>query len=113
MDHQRVVAIVGQQARTAMGGSYQQEGDLISLFKDVAGEYVPMAPVPSQIRHLVDRAVRIAKAERTVTCIIVPNDLQETEYEEPPRIHGAVFSGHGYCQPRVLPSDVDLRRAAE
>jgi pyruvate dehydrogenase (quinone) len=72
-----------------------------------------MATVPHQIRHLVDRAVRIAKAERTVTCVIVPNDLQEAEYADPPRIHGSVFSGAGSCQPRVLPSDVDLRRAAE
>src|SRR5438552_9602485 len=76
MDHQPVLAIVGQSARTAIGGSYQQEVDLLSLFKDVAGEYVQMASVPAQIRHLVDRAVRIAKDERTVTCLIVPNDLQ-------------------------------------
>src|SRR3954467_2324353 len=98
LDHQSVVAIVGQQARTAMGGHYQQEVDLVSLFKDVAGEYVHMATVAPQIRHLVDRAVRIAKAERTVTCIIVPNDLQELEYEDPPRSHGSVFSGVGFCQ---------------
>jgi pyruvate dehydrogenase (quinone) len=108
-----VVAIVGQQARTAMGGHYQQEVDLVSLFKDVAGEYVHIAMVAPQIRHLVDRAVRIAKAERSVTCIIVPNDLQEAAYEEPPRIHGALMSGVGYCEPRVVPRDADLRRAAE
>jgi pyruvate dehydrogenase (quinone) len=113
MDHQSVVAIVGQQARTAMGGNYQQEVDLVTLFKDVAGEYVHMATVAPQIRHLVDRAVRIAKAERTVTCLIVPNDLQEVAYEEPPRIHGALFSGVGFCKPRVLPGDADLRRAAD
>ena len=113
MDHQSVVAIVGQQARTAMGGNYQQEVDLVTLFKDVAGDYVHMATVPSQMRHLVDRAVRIAKAERTVTCLIVPNDLQELAYEEPPREHGTLFSGVGFCKPRVIPSDSDLRRAAD
>src|SRR6478672_9482796 len=67
MDHQPVLAIVGQQARSALGGSYQQEVDLLSLFKDVAHEYVHMATVPAQIRHLVDRSLRIALAERTVT----------------------------------------------
>jgi pyruvate dehydrogenase (quinone) len=113
MDHQSVVAVVGQQARSAMGGDYQQEVDLVTLFKDVAGDYVHMATVAPQIRHLVDRAVRIAKAERTVTCIIVPNDLQEVAYEEPPRIHGTLFSGVGFCRPRVLPGDSDLRRAAD
>src|SRR6202000_1925418 len=61
MDHQPVVAIVGQSARAALGGDYQQEVDLLSLFKDVAREYVQMATTPEQVRHLVDRAVRIAR----------------------------------------------------
>ena len=61
LDHQPVVAIVGQSARSAIGGRFQQEVDLLSLFKDVAHEYVETASVPAQMRHLVDRAVRIAK----------------------------------------------------
>src|SRR5215469_5979746 len=85
MDHQSVVAIVGQAARASLGGDYQQEVDLISLYKDVAHEYVHMCTEPSQIRHLVDRAIRIAKSDRTVTCIIIPNDVQELKYEEPAR----------------------------
>ena len=113
LDHQPVVAIVGQQARTAMGGSYQQEVDLASLFKDVAHEFVFEAHVPAQVRHLVDRAFRIAQAERTVTCIILPNDLQEEPYAEPPREHGTVHSGVGFSSPRVIPKDDDLRRAAD
>jgi pyruvate dehydrogenase (quinone) len=112
MDHQPVVAIVGQQARAALGGSYQQEVDLISLFKDVAGEYVHMACEPSQTRHLIDRAVRIALARRTVTCIIFPNDLQELDYEEPKRMHGTIHSSIGYRRPRVLPHEDDLEKAA-
>src|SRR5438105_8940943 len=62
LDHQPVLAIVGQQAATALGGHYQQEVDLLSLFKDVAGEFVQMAITPAQVRHLIDRAIRIAKA---------------------------------------------------
>src|SRR5438128_5604419 len=69
LDHQPVVAIVGQQARSSLGGSYQQEVDLQTLFKDVAHEFVEMALVPAQVRHLIDRACRIALAERTVTAI--------------------------------------------
>ncbi|MGI8568139.1 MAG: thiamine pyrophosphate-requiring protein, partial [Methylocella sp.] len=114
LDHQPVVAIVGQQARTALGGSYQQEVDLVSLFKDVAGEYVHMASTSEQVRHLVDRAVRTAKAERTVTCIILPNDVQELDaVEKPPRAHGTIHSGLGYSAPCVIPTDADLRRAAD
>ena len=114
MDHQSVVAIVGQQARAAIGGDYQQEVDLISLFKDVAHQFVHMASDPAQIRHLVDRAVRIAKVERCVTCIIVPNDVQELEaVEKPPRAHGTIHSGIGFPSPRIIPSDADLRKAAD
>ncbi len=112
MDHMPVLAIVGQQARMAVGGHYQQELDLLSAFKDVAGSFVAQAMVPGQVRHLVDRAVRIARAERRVTALIFPNDLQEVEYEDPPRKHGTIHSGIGYSDPRLLPTDVDLSRAA-
>jgi pyruvate dehydrogenase (quinone) len=114
LDHQPVVAIVGQQARAALGGSYQQEVDLISLFKDVAHEYVHMASTPEQIRHLIDRAIRIARVERTVTCVIVPNDVQELDaVPEPPRQHGTIHSGVGLSMPHVLPKEADLRAAAD
>jgi pyruvate dehydrogenase (quinone) len=114
LDHQPVMAIVGQQARMGLGGSYQQEVDLVSLFKDVAHEYVQMALEATQIRHLVDRAHRIALAERTVTALIVPNDLaEEPAAEEPPRQHGAVVSAPGYTPPRVVPTGGQLEQAAE
>jgi pyruvate dehydrogenase (quinone) len=114
MDHQPVLAIVGQSARPAMGGAYQQEVDLASLFKDVAGEYVQQASVPAQVRHLVDRAVRIALDQRSVTCLILPADLQDEEaVAEPPRAHGTIHSGVGYTRARVVPRDADLQRAAE
>jgi pyruvate dehydrogenase (quinone) len=109
-----VVATVGQQARAALGGDYQQEVDLLSLFKDVAHEYVHMATVPAQIRHLVDRAMRIARDQRTVTCIILPNDLQELKAEpDPPREHGTIHSGIGFTAKRVLPAQPNLQASAD
>ncbi|WP_233237053.1 thiamine pyrophosphate-requiring protein [Bordetella sp. LUAb4] len=113
MDHVPVLAIAGQQARAALGGHYQQELDLVSMFKDVAGAFVQQAVVPGQVRHLVDRAVRTALAERKVTALILPNDLQELEYEPPGRKHGTVHSGVGYKAPRLVPYQEDLERAAE
>ena len=113
LDHQPVLAICGQQARTALGGHYQQEVDLKSLMKDVAGAFVEQASAPSQVRHLVDRAIRIALGERRPTAIILPNDLQDLPFEEPARKHGTVHSGVGFTRPRTVPYDVDLRRAAE
>ena len=101
LDHQPVVAIVGQQARTALGGHYQQEVDLVSLFKDVAHEYVQMATTPEQIPHLVDRAVRIARSERTVTCIIIPNDLQELDAAPRRRASTARYIPASACRLRA------------
>jgi pyruvate dehydrogenase (quinone) len=114
MDHRPVVAIVGQAATTAIGGNYQQEVDLTSLFKDVAGEYVFMASSPVQIRHLVDRAMRIATAERSVTCIIIPKDVQEKDaVEQPPHTANTLHTGLGYSTPRVVPTEADLKHAAD
>ena len=112
MDHRPVVAIVGQSARPAIGGNYQQEVDLLNLFKDVAGEYVHMASSPMQIRQLVDRAMRIAITERTVTCIIIPKDVQDLDAEKPPHAHNTVHTGIGYSYPRITPTEEDLQRAA-
>jgi pyruvate dehydrogenase (quinone) len=113
LDHQPVVAIVGQQKSMSLGSSYQQEVDLVSLFKDVASEFVQAAVAPAQSTHLIDRAVQIARATRSVTCVIIPNDIQEEPAEEPPRVHGATYSGGPMPKPRVLPHELELARAAE
>jgi pyruvate dehydrogenase (quinone) len=112
MDHAPVLAVVGHAARSAIGGDYQQEVDLSSLFKDVAHEYVHTAMTAEQVRHLVDRAVRIALAERTVTCLILPKDLQELAYEEPPVEHDTIHTSIGYAAPVVKPPRDALVRAA-
>jgi len=113
LDHQPVLAIVGQQSRMSLGSSYQQEVDLTTLFKDVS-EYVQVCMEPAQARHLVDRAIRVALARRSVSTLIFPNDVQEEEaVPSPPRKHGAVFSSIGYSPPRIVPQDGDLKRAAD
>ncbi len=114
MDHQPVVAIVGQAATTALGGEYQQEVDLQNLFKDVAHSYVTTVTNVAAVRHAIDRAFRIALAEKCVTCVIVPKDLQEenaVEHEE--HAHNTIHSSVGYSAPRIVPRDTDLKRAAD
>jgi pyruvate dehydrogenase (quinone) len=112
-DHQPLLAIVGQQARGAIGGHYQQEVDLAALFKDVARDFVHQASTPAQVRHLVGRAARLALANRTVTALILPNDLQDMPYEEPERAHGTIHSGFGYRAPKIIPQQEDLQAAAD
>ncbi|AHI27407.1 thiamine pyrophosphate-requiring protein [Komagataeibacter xylinus] len=113
LDHVGVVAIMGQQARTAIGTNYQQEVDLQSLCKDVACEYIVTVTEPSQMRHALDRAVRIARDKRAPTVVIVPNDLQELPYADPPMAHGATHTGIGTTVGSKVPEEAGLRAAAE
>lgn len=113
LDHVPVVAIVGQTERSAMGGSYQQEIDLLSLFKDVCSEFVQMCTVPKQLPNLIDRAIRVALSEGAPTAIIVPSDVFELTYEPPGHAFKQVPSSLGMSESRVVPDDDALRRTAD
>ncbi|HEX3998709.1 MAG TPA: thiamine pyrophosphate-requiring protein [Pirellulales bacterium] len=114
MDHQSVVAIVGQSATTAIGSQYQQEVDLQSLFKDVASEYCVTVMSPAAVRHCIDRAFRIAIDQHAVTCVIFPKDIQEeSAVEEPPQRHDHALSGIGCPVPYMVPHKTDLSKAAQ
>ena len=113
LDHVPVVAIAGQTNRSAMGGSYQQEVDLLSLYKDVASEYVQMVTVPEQLPNVLDRAIRVALAERAPTALIIPADVQELEYSPPEHAFKMVPSSLGIAWPAVVPGDQAIARAAE
>src|SRR3954451_16932261 len=114
LDHQPVVAIIGQQKRIGLGSAFQQEIDPNTLYKDVASDFVQTCMAPGQARHLVDRACKVALTNRTVAAVIIPEDVGESEaVESPPREHGAVCSGVGWTQPRVIPPADELRKAAD
>ena len=113
LDHVPVVAIVGQTNRTAMGGSYQQEVDLLSLYKDVASDYVQMVTVPEQLPNVLDRAIRVALTQRAPAALIVPADVQELEYSPPTHEFKMVPSSLGVDWPTVAPDDEAIGRAAE
>jgi pyruvate dehydrogenase (quinone) len=113
LDHQPVVAIVGQTFASVMGGDQQQEVDLLSLYKDVASAYVQQVNVPSALQHCIDRAMRIAAAERTVTAVIIPADVQDMKAAEQPQSIKSVHTGIGFVRDRGLPTEEDLHKAAE
>ncbi|MFB9565529.1 thiamine pyrophosphate-requiring protein [Saccharopolyspora hordei] len=113
LDHVPVVAIIGQTARTAMGGSYQQEIDLMALYKDVASEYLEMVTVPEQLPNVLDRAMRTAQARQTVTAVIIPGDVQVLEYSPPQHAFKMVPSSTGISGATVLPDEDALRAAAD
>jgi pyruvate dehydrogenase (quinone) len=113
LDHVPVVAIVGQTARSAMGGSYQQEIDLVSLFKDCCHQFVEMATVPQQFPNLIDRAFRVAMATSSPTCVIIPSDVQDLTYEPPPHAFKMVPSSTGMAWPTQVADDATIAKAAE
>ncbi|WP_042387436.1 thiamine pyrophosphate-requiring protein [Streptacidiphilus melanogenes] len=113
LDHVPVVAIVGQTDRSAMGGSYQQEVDLLSLYKDVASEFCEMVTVPAQLPNVLDRAMRVAATRRTVTAVIIPADVQELDYEAPAHAFKQVPSSLGLPRYAPIPVAEDLERAAQ
>jgi pyruvate dehydrogenase (quinone) len=113
LDHVPVVAIAGQTSRSAMGGSYQQEVDLLSVFKDVAGAYVQMVTVPEQLPNVLDRAIRVAMTERAPTAVIIPSDVQELAYSAPTHEFKMVPSSLGIDWPTAVPGDEAIGRAAE
>src|SRR3954470_15671533 len=113
LDHVPVVAIVGQTERSAMGGSYQQEIDLLSLFKDVCSDYVQMCTVPQQLPNLIDRAIRVAQTEHAPTCLIIPSDVFDLEYVAPEHAFKQVPSSLGMRPSTASPDKAAVREAAE
>lgn len=113
LDHVPVVAIVGQTDRSAMGSSYQQEVDLLSLYKDVASDFCEMVTVPEQLPNVLDRALRTALARRTVTAVIIPADVQELDYSPPGHEFKMAPSSLGMSSYAPVPADDDIERAAE
>ncbi len=111
MDHQPVVAIVGQQGLVSLGSDSQQQINLERVFEDVAG-YVQTVATPMHAQLVVDRAIRVAQAERCPTVVILPADVQDMTVQEPDREHWVSRTGVGHVSTAVTPSEAELRRAA-
>src|SRR2546422_958767 len=90
---------------------YGYPGDGI---KDVSKEYCQTVCSPMAARHVIDRAMRIALDQSTVTCVILPKDVQEEKaVPDVPQKHDTAQTGIGHAVPHIIPRDPDLRRAAD
>ncbi len=115
LDHAPVLALIGQTARSARGLDYQQEVDLLSLYKDVASAFLVEVDVPEQLPVALDRAIRTAVTRRAPTAVIIPADLQHEQSRPPGAAPGQVVSSPPDQQipSRVLPADDQIARAVE
>lgn len=116
LDHQPVLALTGMQETQLLGTGYQQEVHLEKLYEDVAS-YDVMVHTPAQIPALVDLAVRNCLANRTVSHITFPNDVQILDAETPapggPAPARVPHTAPVFIAPPGLPRHDDLYRAAE
>jgi pyruvate dehydrogenase (quinone)/pyruvate oxidase len=113
LDGAPVLAITGQTYHDLMGTQYQQEVDLLSLFKDVA-VYNQMVLGAGHVRSLVDAGCRAALSHRGVAHITIPVDFQEQEIGEDEKSAKNV-EGHttnAWRPPIVVPCSADVRAAA-
>src|SRR5947207_15395586 len=113
MDGAPVIALTGQTYHDLIGMRYQQEVDLLSLFKDVA-VYNQQVLGAGQARSLIDAGCRAALSQRGVAHITCPVDLQEQPLARDTRSAKNV-EGHtsNFWQPPiVVPCQAALSQAA-
>src|SRR5436305_7288535 len=114
MDGAAVLALTGQTYHDLIGTRYQQEVDLLSLFKDVA-VYNQQVLGAGHVRALVDAGCRAALSARGVAHISCPVDLQEQTVAQDERSSKKI-EGHTsnvWTPPIVVPRAADVRAAAD
>ncbi|HTK28307.1 MAG TPA: thiamine pyrophosphate-dependent enzyme [Vicinamibacterales bacterium] len=113
MDGAPVLALTGQTYHDLIGTHYQQEVDLVSLYKDVS-VFDQQVTGAAQVRSLVDGACRTALSARGVAHICFPVDLQEQPEGEDEASEKNVenHSSNAWRPPVVVPREDDLRAAA-
>jgi pyruvate dehydrogenase (quinone) len=80
LDNTPVIAITGSTYSDLMGSSYQQDVNLLQLFSDVS-VYNNIITAPEQAEMAVDIACRTAFAQRGVSHLTIPIDVQERKLE--------------------------------
>ena len=80
LDNTPVIAITGSTYSDLIGSGYQQDVNLLQLFSDVA-VYNHMITAPEQAEMVVDIACRSALAQRGVSHLTIPIDVQERKLE--------------------------------
>jgi pyruvate dehydrogenase (quinone) len=113
LDGAPVLALTGQTYHDLLGMHYQQEVDLLSLFKDVAA-YDQQIMGAAHATSVIDAACRTALGTRGVAHVTCPVDFQEQELEQDEKSEKNV-PGHTteiWQPPIVMPRQVDITRAA-
>src|SRR5919106_1361468 len=112
LDGQPVLAITGHHFHDLISTYQQQDVDLDVVFKDVA-LYSTRVMSATHVQNVADLACRIALTRRGVAHLNFPVDLQEQEGGERSKRNVPGHTSDVFTRQVALPSESDLRRAAE
>lgn len=101
-----VLAIAAHIPSAEIGGHYFQETHPEQLFAECA-HYVELVSNPDQMPRVLDKAIRVAVAERGVAVIVIPGDVALLKTD------AKVATWLAPKPPVVRPSDADLDALAE
>ena len=110
-DNTPVIAITGTTYSDLMNSNYQQDVNLVQLFSDVA-VYNDMITVPEQAEMAVDIACRTALAQRGVSHLTIPIDVQEKKLRGKYSRHNVAYHTSDVYSAETIPSHSLIEKAA-
>jgi pyruvate dehydrogenase (quinone) len=110
-DNTPVIAITGTTYSDLMNSNYQQDVNLLQLFSDVA-VYNDMITVPEQAEMAVDIACRTALAQRGVSHLTIPIDVQEKKLSGKYSRHNVAYHTSDVYAAETIPSHSLIEKAA-
>ncbi len=110
-DNTPVIAITGTTYSDLMNSSYQQDVNLLQLFSDVT-VYNSMITVPEQAEMTVDIACRTALAQRGVSHLTIPIDVQEKKLSGKYSRHNVAYHTSDVHITETSPSHALIEKAA-
>jgi pyruvate dehydrogenase (quinone) len=111
-DNTPVIAITGSTYSDLMNSSYQQDVNLLQLYSDVT-VYNDMINVPEQAEMAVDIACRTALAQRGVSHLTIPIDVQEKKLNGKYSRHNVAYHTSDVYSAETIPSRSLIERAAQ
>ena len=111
-DNTPVIAITGSTYSDLMNSSYQQDVNLLQLYSDVT-VYNDMINVPEQAEMAVDIACRTALAQRGVSHLTIPIDVQEKKLNGKYSRHNVGYHTSDIYSAETIPSHSLIEKAAQ
>jgi pyruvate dehydrogenase (quinone) len=112
-DNTPVIAITGTTYSDLMNSSYQQDVNLLQLYSDVT-VYNGLISIPEQAEMAVDIACRTALAQRGVSHLTIPIDVQEKKLSSDKYSrHNVAYHTSDVYSAETIPSQSLIKEAAK